>query len=266
MNFNEEVWPVLSMRFKTLRTKKVYYSTLCDFYNITGILDLYEASEKDVYKYIEEKNRQVLDGTFKESTRNTYLYQLNSIFKNSTTFNNAFKNPFAGIGMKDNSGAINVLELPSFDDVKTLLNAEDVSLRIIFELIILCALTPSEICRIRTKDCLCGVLRVHAAGYERLIALPDSITAYIESMPFGDVFSSSRGNKMTPNLLFRMVKRATPYTMQTLRTYAIIQMYLSGAEDEVIKKYTGIKRHIWRYRYASDMVVADPLDFSHILS
>lgn len=267
VTFQEDVLSKFLASLKTDKSKNDYNTLICSIcdYCKKDFLDLQIGDAK---AFFEEEIRKIIAGSITKQTVTVKLARLlsisNYIIKNDL-IDGYLVNPFTNVEIPETEKAVDPKSIPSIDEMDHLLELakEDTGLYVALSLIIRCALTSGELCKLKRSNLITFSDGTFALDFryqnsQKRIKLPedivDLIDSYMTSRPHAGeyLFYNKRGNPMRmrdmENLYAKTMGPDNQFTMQDVRNGAIVYMLKCGASQKQAADYVGISPG-WMSRY-----------------
>lgn len=264
-SFDRDVWPQYSYRFKTAATAKMYRRIISEFLStVANNKDFLDVTAADIAAYGAYLDRQVAEGNLSDSSATLHKYIIKAVCSAIPNYIPEYENPAHFFTFRDFNDIITEI-IPDDEVERILLCARDMGdFYKALILTIYCALNVAEICRLRGSYFNSHSLNVSSYGYSRIIRLPADL-AFTPRNPSGPLLVTMTGKPFTPRTLQRyLVKTDTAYTFTDLRTYALVQMFACGIDEDKICSYTGLIKGFHRYKTAAAELDVCP-DISHYM-
>ena len=288
--FFNGIWISFSATLRASKTRNDYFTLLCEICDFCkkDFLELEPADGKAFFDSLFERNKK---GELRKSTISVHFYKLNSIcnyiIENGTRYNiTSFQNPFSSLCDVSFDSFLTKEHVPDIEMMDKILSMckADLQLYAAVALIVRCALTSSELCKIRRDSIIkdakgnCGIVfKVHNG--ERYVKVPEDIINLIDqvisSYPStdGTLFVNTRGRALSIRGLQRLYNKYVYfgddeycYNMSDIRNGSIAFFLAHDAiERDAIADYVDISKG-WLIRYAN--VIPDleqaPVDLVNI--
>lgn len=256
--FEQDVWPQYSYRFKNPATSKMYHRILNEMLSLTGKKDFLDITASDIVAYGAYLDRQVADGNLSDSSGTLHKYIIKAVCSAIPDYIKEYENPALFFTFRDFNDIIT--EIMPDEEVDRILecakNMGDFYQAVI--LAVYCALTVAEICRLKGSYIKDNFLKVSSSGYSRVIRLPFGLSFPLRG-PSEPLLCTKRGKPMTPRTLQRyLLDTDTAYTFTDLRTYGLVQMFACGIDENKLCSYTGLIKGFYRYRNAASALHVNP--------
>lgn len=291
--FINDIWPVYASRLTNKRTKENYFNIVCAFcdYIENDFLDVTVSQAKDYFdsiqKYIPNK-KKISNNTIQ--CRLSTLRSLSSFIvenKDKLKIPDEYINVFLYIDVPEVDEYIRKEDIPSIKELNKLLQVvsddNNLMMHLILAMVIRCAFTASEICKMRVSQIIEDSDNRIAVVFkekdkERFVKLPEDVVTlllnYRKQIPLSaDHMFYNKKNfvlkvRNLESLVRKYVKMAglsKEFTIQDIRKAAVCYMKASGADDVSISKMIGVEGR-WMYRY--DRVIEEldlqPVDLAKI--
>ena len=248
-DFNE-IWNRFAASLHTDRARKLYRSVADEAVALSKVPDFLDLSARNMADGAAYFDRQAAEGKISPSYATLKKYALKAVSSAMERYADGYESPGRFIIVPDFPD--NVTDVMSDDEVSSILmDAAEPQLRTILELMIRCALAPSEILAMRGSYLPIRTVPVYGRA-RRSVALPDDLVLPCDRAPSQPLFVSGWDNALSVRTLQRWLSKITDRTLTDIRTYSLIRMFSCGRDLADLRAYTGLVKGYTRYVTAAE--------------